>query len=190
MRLFIAASFPPDVLRVLGERIVPVRSKLPPASWVRPDTQHLTFAFLGEQDAALVDRIVPLLEKKLAPIAAFEACLGGCGFFPNSRHPRVGWVGVEPVERFTAVADAVRDAVTAVGVTLDRAEFRPHLTLMRTREHWPPLSIEIFSKALRDFRSTPFPIDHVTLYSSQLNPKGAVHTPQREFRLSPIPTSV
>jgi len=184
MRLFIATSFPADVLRALGERLAPVRPKLPPASWVRSETQHLTFAFLGEQEERLVDQVAPLLCENLRPIAKFEGCLAGCGFFPNPRHARVGWVGIEPVERFEAIAAAVRGAVTAVGITLDRAEFRPHLTLMRIRDRWPPLSIETFSKALRDFRSTTFDVDRVTLYSSKLNPNGAVHTPQREFTLA------
>ena len=100
MRLFIATTFPQDVLRLLNDRIVLVRPKLPPASWVRPETQHLTFAFLGEQPESLVDRLSPLLTARLAKVARFDATLRGCGFFPNHRHARVGWVGAEPEERF------------------------------------------------------------------------------------------
>jgi len=184
MRLFIASTFPQDVLRLLNERIVPVRPKLPPASWVRPETQHLTLAFLGEHPAALVDRLAPLLTARLAGIARFEAALRGCGFFPNPRHARVGWVGAEPVERFGEVATAVRGAVKNAGVELDRSEFRPHLTMMRMREGWPPMSIETFTKALRDYHSAPFTVDRVTLYESKLSPKGAEHTALREFALA------
>lgn len=184
MRLFIATTFPQDVLRLLNELLVPVRPKLPPATWVRPETQHLTFAFLGEHPAALVERIAPLLTARLAAVARFEATLRGCGFFPNPRHARVGWVGAEPEERFAAIANAVRGAVKEAGVELDRSEFRPHLTMMRMREGWPPMSIETFTKALRAYRSTPFTVDRVTLYESKLNPKGAEHTPVREFSLS------
>jgi 2'-5' RNA ligase len=49
MRLFIAISFPESELRAISDRVSMVKTKLPPASWVRPETQHLTFAFLGEQ---------------------------------------------------------------------------------------------------------------------------------------------
>jgi len=183
MRLFIATTFPADVLRLLNDRIVLVRPKLPPASWVRPETQHLTFAFLGEQPESLVDRLSPLLTSRLANVARFEAALHGCGFFPNPRHARVGWVGAEPEERFGAVANAVRGAVKDAGVELDRSEFRPHLTMMRMREGWPPMSIETFTRALRDYRSDPFAVDGVTLYASKLSPKGAEHTAVREFLL-------
>ena len=184
MRLFIATTFPADVLRLLNERVAPVRPKLPPASWVRPETQHLTLAFLGEQPPALVDKLAPLVTSRLGKVARFEAALRGCGFFPNPRHARVGWVGAEPEERFGEIATAVRAAVKDAGVELDRSEFRPHLTMMRMREGWPPLSIETFTKALRDYRSAPFTLDRVTLYESKLSPKGAEHTALREFTLS------
>jgi RNA 2',3'-cyclic 3'-phosphodiesterase len=179
MRLFIATSFPPDVLRPLNERLETLRPRLPRASWVRPESQHLTFAFLGEQPESLVDRI------RLDPDGTFEASLRGCGFFPNKRHARVGWVGVEPKDRFIDLAERVRGAVTAAGVQLEQSEFKPHLTLMRIREWWPPLSIEIFEKALRDFQSAPFAVHQVTLYLSRLHPHGAVHTPLRTFPLAP-----
>ena len=178
MRLFIATSFPPEVLRPLNERLEKLKPKLPHASWVRPETQHLTFAFLGEQEESLVERI------RLDAGEAFDACLQGCGFFPNHRHARVGWVGAEPKDRFIALAQRVRDAVSAAGVQLDQNEFRPHLTLMRIRDRWPPLAIDTFENALHDFLSAPFAVHEVTLYLSRLNPHGAVHTPLRAFPLA------
>jgi 2'-5' RNA ligase len=177
MRLFIATTFPADVLRPLNDRVDKLKPKLPKASWLRPDTQHLTFAFLGEQEESVVDRI------SIDGGAGFEARLLGCGFFPNRRHARVGWVGAEPHERFVDLAARVRDGVTAAGVDLEQNEFKPHLTLMRIRDHWPPMAAELFEKSLRDFQSAPFPVHEVTLYLSRLNPNGAIHTPLRTFPL-------
>lgn len=178
MRLFIAATFPTDVLRALNERVACLKTKLPPASWVRPETQHLTFAFLGEQEEAVVARI------SIDAGKSFEAALEGCGFFPNRRHARVGWVGVTPDEAFLALAARVREGVTSAGIEAERNEFKPHLTVMRMREHWPPLAIETFEKGLRDYRSAPFAVREVTLYSSRLHPSGAIHTPLRTFPLA------
>jgi 2'-5' RNA ligase len=178
MRLFIASTFPPEIVRALADRVDRVRSRLPQAAWVRPESQHLTYAFLGEQDESIVEKL------ELPPLKAFDATLRGCGFFPNPRHARVAWVGVEPAEKFCETAAAVRKAVCAAGVQLDRGDFKPHLTLARIRDGWPPACIDIFNKTLVDFASAPFRIDAVTLYSSQLNPKGAIHTPLREFQLT------
>jgi 2'-5' RNA ligase len=183
MRLFIATSFPGEVLRELNSRVALLRPRLPSASWVREETQHLTLAFLGDQPESLVDKIAAPLTAALAAIPCFEAHLGGSGFFPNPRHARVGWVGLQPEAGFTNVARAVREVVTRHGVQLD-GDFKPHLTLMRIRDQWPPASIDLFNRSLRDYQSQPFTVDGVTLYQSQLNPKGAIHTPLRTFGLS------
>lgn len=184
MRLFIAATFPEDVLRELNERVARLKPRLPTASWVRPESQHLTFAFLGEQPESLIDTLATRLEPALAAIPRFETRLRSSGFFPNPRRARVGWVGVEPEQAFASIATAVRDTVQASGVALDGAAFKAHLTLMRIRDQWPPASTELFTQSLRDYASQPFVLKDVTLFSSQLDPKGAIHTPLRTFSLA------
>jgi RNA 2',3'-cyclic 3'-phosphodiesterase len=183
MRLFLATAFPDEVLRGVNERAASLKPRLPPASWVRPEAQHLTFAFLGEQPETAVETLTAPLANTLSTVASFEAQLRGCGFFPNPRHARVGWIGLAPEEPFVSVARAVRTVATANGVTLD-GDFKAHLTLMRMRDSWPPASIDLFSKSLRDYESPPFRVDSVTLFSSRLDPKGAVHTPLRVFALA------
>ena len=69
MRLFIATTFPGVVLRDLNERVTKLRPRLPSASWVREETQHLTLAFLGEQPEANVDAVTPF--------EAYNATMGG-----------------------------------------------------------------------------------------------------------------
>ncbi len=184
MRLFIATTFPESVTRDVAQRVSTLKTRLPTASWVRPESQHLTFAFLGEQDEAVIDKIAPPLEARLRGMKKFTAVLRGCGFFPNPRHARVGWIGLDPEEPFKEIAHVVRDVVTHHGVELDGAEFRPHLTLMRMREGWPPASIELFERSLKNYRSAPMVVDAITLYSSRLNPSGAIHTPVRKFVLT------
>jgi len=184
MRLFVATRFPDAVIREANDRVSRVKSRLPPASWVKPESQHLTFAFLGEQDEASVDNLSSVIEKSLEDVKAFDARLKDCGFFPNPRHARVGWAGVTPEDNFRAIAANVRNALKKAGVKFDENEFRPHLTMMRIRDPWPPACIETFHSALRTHESEPFRIDHVTLYSRKLNPNGAVHTPVREFPLA------
>ena len=184
MRLFIATHFPEEVLRDLNDRVAHLKTRLPAASWVRPEAQHLTFAFLGEQPETLVGQIAQPLTGACGAIAKFGARLRGCGFFPNPRRARVGWIGLHPETQFEQVAHAVREVVTTNGVALDGGVFKPHLTLMRMRDNWPPASIDLFTRSLRDYESAPFSVTEVTLFSSQLNPKGAVHTPLQRFELS------
>ncbi|HET7435168.1 MAG TPA: RNA 2',3'-cyclic phosphodiesterase [Thermoanaerobaculia bacterium] len=184
MRLFIATSFPEAVLREVNERVARIRSRLPAASWVKPEAQHVTFAFLGEQPQSVVPQLTAALSDALRDVQAFDATLRAAGFFPNPRHARVGWVGLDPEAPFTRVADIVRRAVTNEGMTLDGGDFKAHLTLMRIRDRWPPASIELFTRSLHDYRSEPFRVERITLYSSQLHPNGAIHTPLHEIALT------
>jgi RNA 2',3'-cyclic 3'-phosphodiesterase len=184
MRLFLATTFPDEVLRDVNQRVAALKPRLPPASWVRPEAQHLTFAFLGEQPPSLVGSLEQPLSSALAAVPRFEGSLRGCGFFPNHRHARVGWIGLQPEQSFAAVARAVREVVAAHGIALDGGEFKPHLTLMRMREGWPPASIELFCRSLKDLQPPPFVVGEVTLFSSELHPKGAIHTPLHSFPLA------
>jgi len=184
MRLFIATTFPVEVLRSVNARVNPIKPRLPPASWVRQEAQHLTLAFLGEQPEAQLEVLAAPLANSLGGIPRFDSRLRGCGFFPNARHARVGWIGLEAERAFANVARQVREVAASEGVKLDSVEFRPHLTIMRIRDPWPPASIDLFSKSFRDFVSTPFPVDEVILFSSRLDPKGAIHTPLQRFALA------
>jgi 2'-5' RNA ligase len=184
MRLFIAVNFPPPLLDALNARVALLRPRLPAAAWVKEGTQHVTLAFLGEQPETSVGRLTSALSSAMKEFDAFEAQLHGCGFFPNPRRARVGWIGLDPEEPFVRLAQIARETVVKNGVVLDAAEFRPHLTLMRMRDPWPPASIDLFGKSLGDYRSAPFPVDEITLFASDLQPKGAVHTPLRVIPLS------
>ena len=181
MRLFIATSFPKEVIGDLNARVASVKSKLAAASWVRPETQHLTFAFLGEQEEAMISPVSAAVKRSLTGVKPFEARLRGAGFFPNSRRARVGWVGLDPEKSFIDIASVVRTAVTGAGIELDRADFKPHLTIMRLRDPWPQACIQIFERTLGKYESQPFTVSSLTLYSSKLNPGGAVHTPILHF---------
>jgi 2'-5' RNA ligase len=184
MRLFIATRFPDSVIREINECVSRVKARLPPASWVKPEAQHLTFAFLGEQDESVVARLSPAIERALQNVKSFDARLKDCGFFPNPRPARVGWAGVVPENVFRGVANAVRGAIKECGLTFDENEFRPHLTMMRIRDPWPPACVETFHGALRGYESAPFRVEGVTLFSSRLSPQGSIHTAIAEFELS------
>jgi 2'-5' RNA ligase len=184
MRLFIATSFPAEILKDLDDRVSRFRTRLPPATWVKPETQHLTFAFLGDRPESLATKITPDLTDTLSNVPSFEAKLRGCGFFPNARHARVGWIGLLPEAPFIEIANIVRERLTQLGVKLDGSDFKPHLTMMRMREGWPPASLELFSRSLRDYESAPIQVDAVTLFNSELHPQGAIHTAVARFSLA------
>ncbi len=53
MRLFVALNLPPELrMRIADEVIAPLGERLPRVRWVRPETLHVTLAFLGERSDA------------------------------------------------------------------------------------------------------------------------------------------
>jgi 2'-5' RNA ligase len=152
-----------------------VRGKLPKGSWVAANSYHLTFAFLGEQRREVVPALVEALGMAVASRAAVDARLASGGFFPNERHPRAGWIGVEPRGAIEAIAPPLREALASCGVSFDTKEFKAHLTLVRLRDSWSRPAVEAFLGAVAAAGEIPFRLDRVSLFESRLLPSGAVH---------------
>jgi RNA 2',3'-cyclic 3'-phosphodiesterase len=183
MRGFIAVPLPQSTRDEIEAKLASLRGKLPFASWTRPDTWHLTLAFLGEQHESLIEPLTAALQRETAGLERFEISFTGAGFFPSIRRPRVLWIGVEPHEPLMALAAAVRKALRSAEISFDEKEFAPHLTIARLREPWPPRSIDQLLKPMSSFRTAPAPVDRVTLYRSHLSSKGAEHEAVSVVRL-------
>ncbi|MHB0968877.1 MAG: RNA 2',3'-cyclic phosphodiesterase [Thermoanaerobaculia bacterium] len=182
LRLFIASDLPEPLRAALGERAANLRRALPSASWGHPDTYHVTYAFLGDQEESAVARLGDALEEALATVHATDARIGAAGFFPDARRPRVGWVGLQPSEAIAGIAAATRGAVRAAGVAMDEKPFTPHLTLARMKAPWKHDDTEAFTTAFAAI-ALASRIESVSLYMSRLTTDGAQHTPLRTVRL-------
>lgn len=179
MRLFLAVPLPDAVRDELGRRAAGLRPVLPPASWPRPESIHLTLAFLGEVEPGRLDALTRSLGA--VRFARFAASLGQPGFFPHERRPRVAWVGLQPEGPLDALAGEVRRAVGAAGVAFDEKPFRPHLTLARVKAPWSATHVSRFRAAFAALPPDPFEVSRVVLYESRLSPRGATHEPVYEI---------
>ena len=130
MRLFVALEIPDEIRRAIGELIGHLRGVSRGARWVRADGLHITLKFIGE----MRDDMIPELERVLRKIqlsSAIEARFHGVGFFPNERHPRVCWIGVEGSPNLAELAAKVDEQTANFGVEAERRAFSPHVTLAR-----------------------------------------------------------
>jgi 2'-5' RNA ligase len=185
MRLFIAVPLPSAVVGQVEALVRQVRAQLPAASWVRPEAQHLTLAFLGEQQALSAQHVERAAAERITRATRFEAELHGCGFFPGPTRARVAWIGFQPADAISRLADLVRSALVDEKIAYDEKPFRPHLTLARIRDRWRADDARLFEAAFAEFRSTEFTVAEAVLYSSQLSSSGANHSPVARFELSP-----
>lgn len=183
MRLFIATSLPPDLKEKIGCVVSPLRGKIAGGSWPRSETYHLTYEFLDEQPSDLVPRLEEALRDTLAGCAAFDATIGGSGFFPSPKRPRVGWLALQPREEFAAIASLVRNVVRGAGLEAETRAFVPHLTIVRIRDGWREADTSGFANALAPLEGLSFVANAVSIYQSQLGSGGATHTELKRVEL-------
>src|SRR5580765_1991329 len=127
MRLFIALDIDPAIrLRITAFRDQ-FRPLAPDVRWVAPETFHVTLQFLGETKK--LDEIQRALQQVKSP--PVQLTFRGAGFFPNSKAPRVFWIGIEGGECLQNLVAEVSGATLPLGFPREAGSYKPHLTLAR-----------------------------------------------------------
>jgi 2'-5' RNA ligase len=180
VRLFIAIKIPDDIRSALAIFVKEVRGTAPQAKWVRPENLHVTLKFLGETESASLAAIRGAMAsiRNAQPVTLEFRSLG---FFPNERHPRVFWAGMEASANLKALAEDIDRSVHPLGFPLEERPFTPHLTLARC--HPPCLPPNLASAASknssRSFGSLSAREFH--LIESKLKSTGAEYTTVQSF---------
>lgn len=136
LRLFVALELPETVLTALADVQTRLRDNCAERTvkWVRPEGIHLTLKFLGEVPARRADDIIRGVEAAVDGHGPLALEATGLGCFPNTRRPRVVWVGLAgDVAALGALQRAVEQALGPLGFPPEKRGFNPHLTLGRVR---------------------------------------------------------
>ncbi|MBI4400960.1 MAG: RNA 2',3'-cyclic phosphodiesterase [Nitrospirae bacterium] len=147
--------------------------------WVRPDSIHLTLKFLGDIDERLVGDIQQALTLAADAQPRFSVEVGGAGAFPDSRAPRVLWLGLSGhVEALVRLAAEVDRALTALGFPAEAKPYSPHLTLARIKERSRELGKVLSGSGVLAHAAQlgSLEVRAVALMKSDLHPSGAVYT--------------
>jgi 2'-5' RNA ligase len=180
VRLFVALEIPAAVRENLAAFLDSLRGISKGPRWVRPGNLHVTLKFLGEVEEAKVGAIRNALEEMRGE-QAVTLNFRGTGFFPNEKHPRVFWAGIEASANLKILAADIDGAMDKLGIPREQRAFSPHLTLARIER--PGLS-DALRKAIaankeRDFGSLRTNEFH--LIQSKLKPSGAQYTTLASF---------
>ena len=110
IRAFIAIDLPPAVKTALEDVAATLAGRVPQgaARWVRPEQMHLTLRFLGDTPADRLPALYAALDALAAGRVPFTLHLTEVGCFPNTRRPRVVWVGRGGARRRSWVGRARR----------------------------------------------------------------------------------
>jgi len=183
VRLFLAVNLPTRLRLDLDTRLDTARASISIA-WSRPETWHLTLAFLGDWPRERLPELGAALRAAVAEHEPFVIKPGGIGTFPHRGRPRVLFLQLDGDDPLRELAVAVRRAVDSVwrDGPQDHKTFRPHVTVARIKR---PLALaeqaSIRTLDLGNFES--FEVETVALMASELRPAGARHTVVESLRL-------
>jgi 2'-5' RNA ligase len=183
IRAFLALDPPPEVLRRIADIQAAIRRNIRGTwRWVRPEGIHLTLKFFGDIVQNDVDAIAEVVAGQATVVRPLYLEVKGLGVFPGLRRPRVLWLGIGgEVERLTALQKAIDQGLETSGFAREERPFRAHLSLARIKS---PQSLEglngiLAAKGSESFGK--FTATGLSLFQSDLTPKGAIYKILRHF---------
>lgn len=176
LRCFIALELPHDIKTSLSGLLDRLKQSDADVKWLSDNNIHLTLKFLGNTDDSLIELLKGSLCKKMSFYDQFYITIAGTGCFPDKRHPRVLWTGIEESMPLMRLQRDVEDVTAELGFSAEKKEFSPHLTLGRVRSQ---RKVSEALKILDEFGTYNFgkaEIKSIVLMKSELKPGGAEHT--------------
>jgi 2'-5' RNA ligase len=180
VRVWVALDVPEKVRQGVGELMRQLEPACRGARWVRTQGMHLTLKFIGETAPETVERIQAELGavRSATPV---EMRFRGVGFFPNAKHPRVFWAGIEASPNLTEIAADIERRMEGLGIAREERAFKPHLTLARFKSEDGVAKLhEALAKAA-PFEFGGARSEEFHLYQSVLKRGGAEYTKLATF---------
>jgi RNA 2',3'-cyclic 3'-phosphodiesterase len=181
IRAFIAIDLTSEITQKLDQISEQLKTNLAniPVRWVPANNIHLTLKFLGDVSLTNLEILKEVLQTEALNHKVFEFTVGNLGAFPNKRHPRVVWVGVEAPQELLSTQRHLEHAMARIGYAPEDRPFSPHLTLGRVARNATARDTSLIGEAV-DASKIGFlginPVRSICLYRSDLKPSGAEYT--------------
>ena len=181
LRAFVACELAGSLQDAIQDATAELRADLATefVRWVPRRNIHLTLKFLGEVSSSSLDLILSAMMTEAARHEAFDMVVAGTGAFPNTRRPRVLWVGLEAPPTLGLLQRDLDAATARLGYKSEERDFSPHLTIGYVRSGAMTAGGEKIRAALARTqvgRLGSQHVDAVHLFKSDLQRTGAVHT--------------
>ena len=180
-RLFLAVSVPEEIKDKIEQAQGELRRTAPEGRvrWAARQQLHLTLEFLGNVEAQRLEALSQAVRGAVRGFTPMRLRAEKIGFFPDSRFPRVVWVGVNDVTgQLVRLQRAVEEAVGDFTAEKPGARFAGHVTLGRIKDLKRP-EAEALARVAAGMAGRFFgewPAVEIELVRSELSPKGARYT--------------
>ena len=187
MRCFIAIDISEQIRKALNNLQNELQSKADikkgDAKWVNPENIHLTLKFLGEiKDEQVID-ICNITEEVASRHESFELDVESVGHF-GGRSARVLWVGAgQNCDNLLQLQEDLEQQLDLAGWPKEGRKFSAHLTLCRVRNPKAGIILAQMTEGYKDLKLGTMPADSISVYQSQLTPKGPIYTRLGDYKL-------
>lgn len=188
MRCFIAIDIDEGIKSALSDLQRQLQSgvdvKKGDVKWVNPQNIHLTLKFLGEIKDEKVVEICNIVKAVAGRYKSFELDIESVGHF-GDKSPKVLWVGTgKGGDNLLELQEDVEKSLALAGWPQETRAFAGHLTLCRIRRPVAGIKLARMSEDFRDFKLGTMQVDSVSIYQSELKPRGPVYTLLGNYKLN------
>lgn len=166
MRLFVAFDLNEDVHERISLAVDLLRPNAPRAKWSKPQSWHVTLAFLGERPAEDGPNISAALALAMRSQRPLRLMVCGVDTFGPPASPSVLWIGITANAALTSLAEGVACALKPFAYVPEARGYTPHITLARSRFAGGDPGFVSCVKHLRATEFGDLSVDRVRLYNS------------------------
>lgn len=198
-RTFIAIELSSEALDALADLQNRLKTIVPPQTicWTALQNIHLTLHFLGDIAVGDAEEVSEAIDATTLTYKPFSLTLGKLGCFPNTRRPRIVWVGIlGETSSLTALHQDLGNKIrAAINFAPDTRPYSPHLTIGRVRKGIPSRHMAQLSQVLQQEQPkvgqlADMRVTEISLMKSELKPAGAVYTQISRGELKNDPQNV
>ena len=180
VRVFLALLLDDPLLELVvqAQQQLQRRIRSSAVRWTPRDQLHLTLKFFGNVPVEQLAAIEASLRETCRSQSVLPLELKGFGCFPDSRRPKVMWLGLGGATTDLAHFQTRLHAATQeYGDHLEERPFHPHLTLARIKNAAPAESREIAAAldASPPDRLAAWQANRLAFMESRLTPQGPIY---------------
>lgn len=139
---------------------------------------HFTLQFIGEVSEDISEKIIESL--RTVEFSSFEVNLKEIGVFPNSKSPRIVWIGSDEFSgnMLIQLSKQIEKVLKPLGFLQDKP-FLPHITVFRIKKKIKNLSEILYSHKMVNFGIQK--VSEIKLKQSFLSDSGPIYIDLAEF---------
>lgn len=174
-RMFVALGIDKEIRDNIGKISDLFDDSILKARFTPSDNLHVTLKFIGEKSDNDIDDIIEAIKNASSGFSPFNVTFEGMGVFPNSKSPRILWVGMTS-DALPSLAKSVEVKLSELGIKKETRPFRSHVTIARIKEAYSSRKINDIIESSKETCYGTQKISSIELKKSILTPKGPIYS--------------